>query len=52
MKQFNFKSAVQFKSHYLKALIQTGKAPEIKVGRASSKAAPEEDVAVWSFLKH
>ena len=46
MKQFNFKSATQFKSHYLNALIETGKAPEIKVGRASSKAASTKDVAV------
>jgi len=46
MKQFNFKSAAQFKNHYLNALIETGKAPEIKIGRASSKAAPAKDVAV------
>jgi hypothetical protein len=46
MKQFNFKSATQFKSHYLNALIETGKAPEIKVGRGSSKPAPSNDVAV------
>jgi AbrB family looped-hinge helix DNA binding protein len=46
MKEFNFKSATQLKSYYLNALIDTGKAPEIKVGRASSKAAPAKDVAV------
>ena len=46
MKQFNFKSATQFKSHYLNALIETGKAPEIMIGRASSKAASTKDVVV------
>jgi hypothetical protein len=46
IKEFDFKSATQFKNHYLNALIKTGKAPEIKVGRASSKAAPAKDVAV------
>ncbi len=46
IKEFNFKSVAQFKNHYLNALIETGKAPEIKVGRISSKAAPARDVAV------
>ena len=46
IKEFNFKTAAQFKSHYLNALITTGQAPEIKIGRVSSKPAPSNDVAV------
>ena len=46
IKEFDFKSATQFKSHYLDALIKTGQAPEIKIGRVSSKPAPSNDVAV------
>ncbi len=46
LKEFKFNTATQFKSHYLNALIETGKAPEIKIGRASSKAASTKDVAV------
>jgi hypothetical protein len=37
IKNFNFNTAAQFKSHYLDALIQAGEAPEIKTGRASKK---------------
>lgn len=37
MKEFNFNTAAQCKSHYLDALMKAGKAPEIKSGRAKTK---------------
>jgi hypothetical protein len=46
MKAFKFNTATQFKTHYLSALIETGKAPEIKVGRASSKSVPAKEAFV------
>lgn len=46
MHEFNFKTAAQVKNHYLTALIKTGKAKEIKMGRTASKSAPVKDVAV------
>ena len=46
MKVFAFKTAAQFKSHYLNALMKAGKAPEIKTGRASSKSTPAKEAFV------
>ncbi len=46
MKEFKFKTAAQFKSHYLDALMDAGKAPEIKSGRGKAKAAPKKEVVV------
>jgi len=46
MKDFKFNTAAQFKSHYLNALMETGKAPEIVTSRASSKAAPAKEAFV------
>ncbi|MGV7222840.1 MAG: hypothetical protein ACQ9MH_15090 [Nitrospinales bacterium] len=46
MKTFKFNTATQFKNHYLNALIETGKAPDIKVGRASSKSATAKEAFV------
>ena len=46
MKAFKFNTAAQFKAHYLDALMKTGKAPEIKSGRASKKAAASKEVLV------
>ena len=46
MKIFAFKTAAQFKNHYLSALMKAGKAPEIKTGRASSKSAPAKEAFV------
>lgn len=46
IKQFKFNTATQFKNHYLQALMEAGKAPEIKTGRASAKAAPVKDAFV------
>jgi AbrB family looped-hinge helix DNA binding protein len=46
MKDFKFNTAAQLKAHYLDALMQAGKAPEIKSGRGKSKAAPKKEVVV------
>ena len=46
MKEFAFKTAAQFKNHYLSALIETGKAPEIITSRASKKSAPAKEAFV------
>ena len=46
MKAFKFNTATQFKNHYLNALIETGKAPDIEVGRAFSKSAPAKEAFV------
>lgn len=46
IKQFKFNTATQFKNHYLQALMEAGKAPQIKKGRASAKAAPVKDAFV------
>ena len=46
MKVFAFKTAAQFKNHYLSALMKAGKAPEIKTRRASTKSAPAKEVFV------
>ena len=46
MKELAFNTAAQFKSHYLSALIEAGKAPEIKTGRASKKSAPAKEAFV------
>jgi hypothetical protein len=46
IKDFNFNTTAQFKSHYLDALIQSGQAPEIKTGRAPKKAEPAKEALV------
>ena len=46
MKEFKFNTAAQFKAHYLDALMQAGKAPEIKSGRGRKKAAASKEVFV------
>jgi hypothetical protein len=46
MKEFSFKTAAQFKNHYLSALMKAGKAPEIKTSRASKKSAPAKEAFV------
>ena len=46
MKVFAFKTAAQFKNHYLSALMKAGKAPEIKTSRASAKTAPAKVASV------
>ena len=43
MKELAFKTAAQFKNHYLSALIEVGKAPKIVTSRASKKSAPTKD---------
>jgi ABC-type lipoprotein release transport system permease subunit len=44
MKEFAFKTAAQFKNHYLSALMKAGKAPEIQTARATvKKAAPAKE---------
>jgi hypothetical protein len=46
IKEFKFNTATQFKNHYLNALIEAGKAPEIQTTRASSKTAPAKEASV------
>ncbi len=46
MKVFAFKTAAQFKNHYLSALMKAGKAPEIITTRASAKATSTKDAFV------
>lgn len=46
MKEFKFNNATQFKTHYLSALMEAGKAPEIKTSRTTSESAPSKKVAV------
>jgi len=46
MKELAFKTAAQFKNHYLSALIEAGKAPEIVTSRASKKSAPAKEAFV------
>mgnify|MGYP000255009641 CR=1 FL=1 len=46
MKEFKFNTAAQFKSHYLSALIEVGKAPKIITSRASAKSAPAKEAFV------
>ena len=46
MKAFKFNTATQFKTHYLSALMEAGKAPEIKTRRASLKSTPAKEVFV------
>ena len=46
MKALKFKTAAQFKNHYLSALIEAGKAPEIVTSRASKKSIPAKEAFV------
>jgi hypothetical protein len=46
MKSFKFNTTTQFKNHYLSALTEAGKAPEINTSRASSKSAPAKETFV------
>ena len=46
MKEFKFNTAAQFKAHYLEALMNAGKAPEIKSGRGKAKNKPTKEVLV------
>jgi len=46
MKAFKFNTAIQFKTHYLSALIETGTIPEVKTGRAISKSTPAKESVV------
>jgi hypothetical protein len=46
VKEFKFSTIAQFKNHYLNALMEAGKAPEIKTGRASTKSAPAKEAFV------
>ena len=46
MKVFAFKTAAQFKNHYLSALMKAGKAPEITTSRTSTKSAPAKEAFV------
>jgi hypothetical protein len=46
MKVFALKTAAQLKSHYLSALMEAGKVPEIKTNRGSAKASASKEVVV------
>jgi hypothetical protein len=46
VKEFKFNTIAQFKNHYLNALMEAGKAPEIKTGRVSTKSAPAKEAFV------
>ena len=46
LKEFKFNTATQLKNHYLSALMQTGKVPEIQSGRASSNSGPSKEAEV------
>jgi hypothetical protein len=46
IKEFKFNSAAQFKNYYLTALIDSGKAAEIKSGRVVTKPNPTKEVFV------
>ena len=46
MKQFKFNTAAQFKTHYLDALIENGKAPAIMKGRALKEAGLSKEASV------
>ena len=46
VKEFKFNTSAQFKNHYLNALMEAGKAPEIQTARASSKTAPANEAFV------
>ena len=46
IKEFKFNTAAQFKNHYLAALIEAGKAPEIVTSRDFSKSTIEKETSV------
>lgn len=46
MKAFDLNTAAQLKSHYLDALMNAGKAPEIKSGRGKKNVEPTHKVLV------
>jgi hypothetical protein len=46
MKVFKFNTAAQFKAHYLDALMEAGKAPEIKAGRAKTTVSSAKQATV------
>ena len=46
IEEFKFNTATQFKNHYLAALMEAGKAPEIQTSRASAKTAPAKEAVV------
>jgi hypothetical protein len=46
MKEFKFNTSAQFKSHYLDALMEAGKAPKIK----SSRTAKKNDTVKEAFV--
>ena len=46
LKEFKFNTAAQLKSHYLSALMEAGKVPEIKTGRGSADVGPAKEAEV------
>jgi len=46
MKEFKFNTTAQFKTHLLDALVNAGKAPEIKSGRGKSKTNSVKEAMV------
>jgi hypothetical protein len=46
IKEFKFNTASQFKNHYLTALIEAGRAPQIQTSRASAKKTLSKEALV------
>ena len=46
LKEFKLNTAAQLKSHYLSALMEAGKVPEIKSGRGSANSRPAKEAEV------
>ena len=46
LKEFKLNTAAQLKSHYLSALMEAGKVPEIKTGRGSTNSGPTKEAEV------
>lgn len=46
LKEFKLNTAAQLKSHYLSALMEAGKVPEIKTGRGASNSGPSKEAEV------
>lgn len=46
MKEFDFNTSAQFKTHLLDAWTKAGKVPEVKSGNSGKKANPSKEVLV------
>jgi hypothetical protein len=46
MKEFGLNTSAQLKAHYVDALMESGKAPQIKSGRGQTAATPAKEAMV------